>query len=197
MMVPGRISRRIIASAGAVAMALLIFSCSGEEDGGKASGEDSTADIVADIRGQAGAENTFRGSVSDVTFRTLDGGEKKISDFGRKILFVNYIATWNEDSRKIVPIMNEVQRKFHANVIVLGIIIDAKSASQARIFGKTSGVKFELLLPGGAPGRFGAPAKLPTSHLVTRDNYLLTSFEGLFMAKQYEDMIKAMYRRRM
>jgi thiol-disulfide isomerase/thioredoxin len=178
-------------------MAFLIFSCSGEEDGGRASGEDTTAEIGADIQGQDGAENNYRGSVSDVTFRTLDGGEKKISDYGREILFINYLATWNEDSRKIVPIMNEVQRKFHANVIVLGIITDAKSASQARVFGKTFGVKFELLLPGGDPGRFGAPNKLPTSHIVTRDDYLFTSFEGLFRAKQYEDMIKAMYRRRM
>ena len=93
--------------------------------------------------------------------------------------------------------MNEVQRKFHKNVTVLGVVTDVKSASQARSWGKTNGVKFDLLLPGGDPGRFGRTSKLPTSHIVTRDNYLIMSFEGLYKAKQYEESILALYRARM
>lgn len=178
-------------------MAFLILSCSGDGDGGEKAENGAATENNPDVQAEAGGENTYKGSVGDVTFKTLGGTEKKISDYGREILFVNYIATWNEDSKKLVPIMNEVQRKFHANVIVLGVVTDVKSASQARRFAKANGVKFDLLLPGGNPGKFGAPSKLPTSHVVTRDNYLLTSFEGLFAARKYEDMIKSMYRRRM
>ncbi len=197
MTLPGRSNRRIIAAAGVAAMALLVLSCSGEGDGGKTSGGDTAAESGSDAEVQDAAENTYKGSVSKVTFRTLSGGEKKISDYGNKILVVNYIATWNEDSRKLVPIMNEVQRKFHANVTVLGVVTDVKSAGQVHAFINAHDVKFELLLPGGHPGRFGNPGKLPTSHIVTRDDYLLSSFEGLFRAKKYEEMILAMYRRRM
>jgi cytochrome c biogenesis protein CcmG/thiol:disulfide interchange protein DsbE len=146
-------------------------------------------------RGRPGPRR--QGSVADVTFRTLDGREKKISDYGRKILVVNYMATWNEDSRKLVPIMNEVQRKFHLNVTVIGVLTDLKDSARVNSFIKTNDVKFEVLLPGGDPGRFGRPRKLPTSHIVTRDDYLLTTFAGLFRADKYEDMILAMYRRRM
>jgi len=197
MIAPGRFNRRITAVAGAAAMIFLILSCSGEGDGGKRSGGDTAVESGSDTDVQDVAENTYKGSVADVTFRTLGGSEKKITDYGNKILVVNYLATWNEDSKKLVPIMNEVQRKFHANVIVLGVVIDIKSAGQMQVFKKAHDVKFELLLPGGDPGRFGNASKLPTSHIVTRDDYLLSSFKGLFRAKKYEEMILAMYRRRM
>jgi len=195
MMVFGRRSGKTAVLAVAAGIALLAVSCSGGKDGGE-TGE-AGAGSEQTPGGQAPAENTYKGSVSDVAFRTLDGGEKKIADYGRKILVVNYMATWNEDSKKLVPIMNEVQRKFHLNVTVIGVITDLKDPAQVKAFMKNNDVKFEMLLPEGDPGRFGPPRKLPTSHIVTRDDYLLSTFEGLFRADKYEDMILAMYRRRM
>ena len=192
MMLRGRSGRRFACAAAAVVAALILFSCSGEGDSGDTAAESAPAGSE-----QPAVEYRHKGSVTNVTFRALDGSEKKVSDYGRMILVVNYIATWNEDSKSLIPVMNEVQRKFHANVVVLGILTDVKSTGQAQAFRNTSGVKFELLLPGGDPGRFGKASKLPTSHIVTREDYLLSSFEGLHRAKQYEDYILAMYRRRM
>ena len=196
MMSFGIFDRKFTAAAGAAAVALLLLSCSGGGESGDKGGEQAAEKVSGD-QGKAADEVVFKGSVSEVTFRTLDGGEVKVSDYGRKILYINYLATWNADCKKIIPIMNEVQRKVHANVTVLGVITDVKSAAQAKAFGKTNNVKFDLLLPGGDPGKFGNPRKLPTSHVVTRENYLLNSFEGLNRAGEYEEMILAMYRRRM
>jgi thiol-disulfide isomerase/thioredoxin len=196
MMSSGSFNRKFTAAAGAAAVALLLLSCSGGGESGDKGGDQVSEDVKTG-QGQAVDEAVFKGSVSDVTFKTLEGGEIRISDYGRKILYINYLATWNADCKKIIPIMNEVQRKFHKNVTVLGVMTDVKSAAQARSFGKANNVKFDLLLPGGAPGKLGKPKRLPTSHVVTRDNYLLNSFEGLQRAGEYEEMILAMYRRRM
>ncbi|MCK4550253.1 MAG: hypothetical protein KAU49_08775, partial [Candidatus Krumholzibacteria bacterium] len=145
----------------------------------------------------AAAETAGKRSVSDVTFVTLGGEEKKISDYGRMILLVNYIETWNSDSKKLVPIMNEVQRKFGRNVTVLGIVTGKGGASAARSFVKANDVRFEVLLPGGDPGLFGRARRLPTTHVVTREDELFYRLEGLHYQKKYEDVILAMYRRRM
>ncbi len=184
--------RKIGTAACALAVALFVISCSGEGDGG-----DTAVETGSSGQQPAAAENTYKGNVSDVTFRTLDGDEKKLSDYGPKLMVVNYLATWNEDSKKLVPIMNEMWRKFGGNVIVLGVVVDVKSAAQAKAFGKSTDMKFELLMPGGHSGRFGTPGKLPTSYFVTKDDHFLSSFEGLVREKQYEDMIRMMRVRRM
>jgi len=192
-----RLSGRRSACTAAAALFLLALSCSGGEeksDAGKAAGTEEAGTAAAT---DSAAGNTYKGSVADVTFMVPGGGEKRISDYGQKILVVNYMATWNEDSRKLLPIMNEVQRKFQRNVTVIGVITDLEDPAQVSSFIRMNDVKFEVLLPAGDPGRFGPPRKLPTSHIVTRDDFLLTSFEGLFTARKYEDMILAMYRRRM
>jgi thiol-disulfide isomerase/thioredoxin len=185
--------RRGISLAAALALAAILSCSGGEKQEGETAGNEERGTVSETAEGV----NTYKGSVADVTLRTLDGTEKKISDFGDMILFVNYLASWNEDSKKLVPIMNEVQRKFFKNVVVIGIVDDAKNASQARAFKSNNDVKFELFLPAGPTGKFGKTRRYPTSHVVTREDYLLTTFEGLFRDTKYEDMILAMYRRRM
>lgn len=175
-----------------LAAAFLLVSCSGEGDGAKSPADDSDA-----LKAPASADTARAWSVSDVTFVTLGGKEKKISDYGRKILLVNYIETWNTDSKKLVPIMNEVQRKFGKNVTVLGIVTDKVGVSAVRSFINANDVRFEVLLPGGDPGFFGRASVLPTTHAVTREDVIFHRLEGLHYQKQYEDVILAMYRRRL
>jgi hypothetical protein len=186
MMELGRTGRFFTAAATAAAVAFLLLSCSGDSgDGGKPAGDTSAGD------------SPKKGIVSDVTFRTLDGGERKISDYGRMILMVNFMETWNADSKKLIPIMNEVQRKFHANVVVLGVITDVQNTGQAAAFRKANDIKFEIVLPGEDTGWFGKPRRLPTTYVVTREDLIFDRFEGLQRTEHYEEYILAMYRRRM
>lgn len=182
----GRTGRFFTAAATAAAVAFLLLSCSGDGGDGEKSAEDTSA-----------AADQNKGVVSDVTFRTLDGGERKISDYGRKILMVNFIETWNVDSKKLIPIMNEVQRKFHANVVVLGVIMDVQNEGQATAFKKANDVKFEIVLPGEDTGWFGTPRRLPTTYVVTREDVIFDRFEGLQRNDHYDEYVLAMYRRRM
>lgn len=186
------ISRDSAALAVSLVAAFLLISCSGDGDGANTSADDSDT-----TQAPAAADTLDIRPVSDVTFVTLEGGKKKISDFGGKILLVNYIETWNTDSKKLIPIMNEIQRKRKVNVTVLGIITDNRGVSAAKLFKKDYDVQFEVLLPGGHPGHFGRPRRLPTTHVVTREGDLFYSFKRLHTRKQYNDLILGMYRRRM
>lgn len=185
-------SNALIVSLVAAAAAFLLVSCSGDGDGAKTPADDSDTGKAPTATETAGAR-----AVSDVSFVTLGGEEKKISDYSRTILLVNYIETWNSDSKKLVPIMNEVQRKFGRNVTVLGIVTGRGNASAAKSFVKANDVRFEVLLPGGDPGLFGRASKLPTAHFVTMEYELYYTFKRLHSQKQYEDVILGMYRRRL
>ena len=171
-----------------VILVMALLSCSGGGDGGEGAGEQAA---------DSSAAAPEPGLVSDVTFRNLDGDVVRLSDYGRKILMVNYMETWHADSKALVPIMNEVQRKFFANVVVIGILTDVKSAALAKVFVEKNGVKFEVMLPHGDPGNFGMPGKLPTTHVVTREDQIIGRFDGLHRAKKYEGFILSMYKRRM
>ena len=173
-----------------VIAALALLSCSGGGDGEEKAAERAAENAADSIAPAAGL-------VSDVTFRNLDGDIVRISDYGRKILMVNWMETWNADSKALVPIMNTCQFKFHVSVTVLGVLTDVESAAQARSFAEANGVKFEILLPHGDPGLFGKPRKLPTTHIVTREDAIIKRFDGLHRGKQYEEFILAMYRRHM
>ncbi len=178
-------------SLAAAAAVFLLVSCSGDGDGAKTPADDSDTGKAPAVAERSGAR-----SVSNVTFVTLGGEDKKISDYGRMILLVNYIETWNSDSKKLVPIMNEVQRKFGRNVTVLGIVTGKGGASAAKSFVIANDVRFELLLPGGDPGLFGRASRLPTTHFVTMEYELYYTFKRLHTQKQYEDVIHGMYGRR-
>ena len=167
--------------------ALGLFSCSGN---GEWEGQPAENASESESRPAPGL-------VSDVTFKNLDGDIVRISDYGRKILMVNWMETWNADSKALIPIMNTCQRKYHVSTTVLGVLTDVKSVAQARSFAQANGVKFELLLPHGDPGLFGRPGKLPTTHIVTREDEIIKRFDGLHRGKQYEEFILAMYRRHM
>lgn len=169
-------------------MALLI-SCSGSGDGG-GTDEQTPAETGAE-GGETG------GPAADITFRTLDGGEKSLADYSGKILFVNYMASWSADSKKLVPIMNDIQRKFRAHVTVIGVMTDDGGVGPARSFMGQNDIRFEVLLPGGDAGRIGTIAKLPTTIVFKRDGSIFYRFLGLQRYKAYEDFIYGMYRRRM
>jgi hypothetical protein len=190
-------SSRLLAVSTVFLSTLLLLSCSGEKSREKQSPGDEPKEtdsrsLESPVDGGGGPV-----SVSDISFKTIDGTEKKISDYGRKILLVNYMAVWNRDSKDLVPVMNEIQRKFKSSVTVIGVLMDVKNPAEIKTFKRAQEAIFDILIPSGDQGPFGRPRKLPTTHVVTRDDQIYHRFDGLHKQKQYEEFILKMYRRRM
>ncbi len=138
------------------------------------------------------------GDFAGVELRALDGRTVKISDYSGKILFVTFLATWQEDSRKIIPILNEIQRKFGKNVKVLAIAMDKQGTPALGTMLAGRDVKFDAFADGETAAReFGSARDLPVTYILMRDGRLYKRIDGLTRQKQYEEYIIEMFGKRL
>jgi hypothetical protein len=180
MMVTGRYLRGVLVTA-AAALALSFPGCGGESGNG---GEKTPPAASGSVTKTAG---------SGPVFVTLEGKPRRLSDYRGRIVVVNYIAAWNNDSKELVGIMNEIDRRNHENVAVIGVLVGASGPAQARTFSTGNDVRFEILLQ----DRKIPVGKLPTTNIYTRDGKLYYSFEGLQREMRYADLLARMRKRRM
>lgn len=138
------------------------------------------------------------GDFSGVELHALDGRTVTISDYSGKILFVTFLATWQEDSKKMVPILNEIQRKFGRNVQVLAVAMDKLGTPALGTMLSGKDVRFDAFADGeAAAGEFGSARDLPVTYILMRDGKLYKRIDGLTRQKQYEEYIIEMFRKRL
>jgi thiol-disulfide isomerase/thioredoxin len=136
--------------------------------------------------------------LSGVELHALDGRTVTISDYSGKILFVTFLATWQEDSKKMIPILNEIQRKFGKNVQVLAIATDRQGTPALGTMLAGRDARFDAFCDGEAAAReFGSARDLPVTYILMRDGTLYKRIDGLTRQKQYEEYILEMYRKRL
>jgi thiol-disulfide isomerase/thioredoxin len=180
--------RRGIGPVAAVLAALLAAGCGGGRDDAETGS--GAPDTSASVRGAEG--------LAAVTFRGVDGSTHSIADYKGRILVINIVASWHDDSRAIVEIMNEIQHKFKANVDVIAVTLDDRGAQGARQYAQQTGATFDVFV-GGDPVRraFGTPGRLPTTYVLMRDSTEFAELEGLHRYIYYHNTIIKMYQQRL
>ncbi|MBN2070528.1 MAG: TlpA family protein disulfide reductase [Candidatus Krumholzibacteriota bacterium] len=166
-------------------MATVLAGCSRDDNGGKeSSGEAQTPMVKRDPNNK-----------SDVILRRIDGSTTRVSDYGGKFLFVTFFATWNIDSQKMIPIMNNIQKKYYKNVDVIGVSLDSKNPGVLKTFLIRNPATFEIMVDGERTANaFGGARNLPVTYILLRDGTVATKLEGLYKGKKYEEAILALYR---
>ncbi|MDD3643299.1 MAG: TlpA disulfide reductase family protein, partial [Candidatus Krumholzibacteria bacterium] len=160
--------------------------CGGGEGGGGEGGPDT-------MRAERSAEG-----LASVTLEGVEGPDRSIADYQGRILVVNLVATWNSDSKAIVEIMNEIQRKFRRNVTVIAVALDDRGVEGVRSFAGETGPDFDVFLGGdSAAAGFGAPRRFPTTFVLTRDAKVYAKIEGLKRYDYYHNVIISMFQKRM
>lgn len=175
-------------AAAAALFLLLAAGCGGGKDGGEAGGG-----------ARDGAEAASpAGGIASVTLRGIDGPDRSIADYEGRILVVNLVATWNNDSKDLVGIMNEIQRGFRRNVDVIAVALDDRGPEGARMFARQTGAAFDVFLGGDSVRReFGRPSKFPTTYVLTRDARIFAKIEGLQRYDYYHNTLIRMYQQRL
>ncbi len=135
---------------------------------------------------------------SDVVLKRMDGSISRVSDYSGKFLFVTFWASWNNESREMIPIMSEIQKKFKKNVTVIGISMDTKSMGSLKSFLSNNSVKFDVFVDGERTANiFGGVKRLPTTYILLRDGKIANKIEGLKKRKNYEEAIISLYVQRL
>jgi thiol-disulfide isomerase/thioredoxin len=133
--------------------------------------------------------------LSGVRLKKLDGTITSVGDYSGKILYITFFATWHEDSQKVIPIMHEIQRKFHKNVQVLAVAMDKQGASMVKAWLADKEVNFEVFIDGEKTANaIGGVRKLPTTYIVLRDGEFFHRINGLTRRRDYENIILSMFR---
>jgi len=98
----------------------------------------SPSEFPAYVKKELYAKNDFRGK----EFKTLQFGEvlkgkaPVAKDLKGKVLLIDFWATWCGPCRVVIPEMNEWQKKFAKDLVIVGVS-DEKSATVTEFMGKT------------------------------------------------------------
>jgi cytochrome c biogenesis protein CcmG, thiol:disulfide interchange protein DsbE len=127
----------------------------------------------------------------DVTLRAADGSTVKLQSYQGKIVFLNFFATWNGDSRQEIPILNNLAAEFaRYDVVVLGVAIDTNGPGALSAFLDTNPVKYPVFYNGSeVVPKFGGVRKLPATIILARDGRIFKRALGLQTGRDFEDTI--------
>ncbi|MBI2821462.1 MAG: redoxin domain-containing protein [Acidobacteria bacterium] len=108
----------------------------------------------------------------------LQGESKRLSDYGGKIVLVNFWATWCAPCRDEIPGLIDVYREKQSHFEILGIA-EESNVNDIEAFVKEMGIEYPILID--PKGRIGEQYRLfayPTSYLFAPDGTLVRQYTG-------------------
>lgn len=176
-------------SASVLLFAVLLFvgACSGEKTEGD-------ADAGADER-----EAASLGTVPpDLVLHGIDGRSMSMRDFAGEIVVMNFWATWNNDSRELLDIMNAIHRRYSRRYKFIAVAMDEGGSHVIKSYMREHPIALDVFVNGEEAARsFGGIAKLPTTIVILRDGRILRRMDGLYRRKRYENLLDGIIRRRL
>lgn len=109
---------------------------------------------------------------------TIDGSHFSLPASRGHVLLVNFFATWCENCRAELPLLQRTWTANHAQGLDI-VTVDYSDTGDARAFLRSSGVTFPALLdPSSAVGHAYLVSDLPVTFFVGRDGRLVQAFHG-------------------
>ena len=98
--------------------------------------------------------------------------------FHGKVVYVDFWASWCGPCRESFPFMNELQKDFPNELVVLGVSVDAEKADAERFLAKTP-AEFSLAIDttGVCPKEFAVKG-MPSTYILGPQGQLLFSHKG-------------------
>lgn len=106
-------------------------------------------------------------------------GRINLADFKGKVIYLDFWASWCGPCRKSFPWMNDLQKKYaDQGLVILGVNLDA-NPQDAHTFLQKIPATFRIAFdaPGDTPKRFGVQG-MPTSVIINRDGKLVEKHTG-------------------
>jgi thiol-disulfide isomerase/thioredoxin len=130
----------------------------------------------------------------NVKLKRPDGSIVRLSSLKGKIIMVNFVASWNNDSRNLIPIMNKLMRGFKGQVVVIGILLDENaSAKSINALQGDYNIEFPVYLNGlEVANDFGGVKTPPTSYIIGRMGNVIHRIDGLKDKRYYQKQLEAL-----
>ena len=105
-------------------------------------------------------------------------GKINLSDYKGKVVYLDFWASWCGPCRASFPFMNELQKEFANDVVIVGVSVDSE-VKDAKSFLADTPAAFQLAIDtqGVCPQEFGVKG-MPSSYIFDRNGELVYSHEG-------------------
>src|SRR5260370_41518483 len=105
----------------------------------------------------------------DFALRSMDGKNRRMSEFRGQVVLVNFWARWAGDSRQEMAALDRINTTYsRAGLVVLGVSVD-EDLGRAREFAQAMKVSYPLMFDTGSSiGRDYLLEKMPMTILVDR-----------------------------
>jgi peroxiredoxin len=95
--------------------------------------------------GSPAAESLLGKPAPDFVLRSMDGTNRRLSEFRGQVVLVNFWARWAGDSRREMPALDRINTTYgRAGLVVLGVAVDEDSR-RAREFAEAMKVGYPIL----------------------------------------------------
>src|SRR5450432_2240158 len=133
----------------------------------------------------------------DFALRSMDGKNRRLSEFRGQVVLVNFWARWAGDSRQEMPALDRINTTYQrAGLIVLGVSVD-EDLARAVEFAGSMHVSYPVLFDTGASlGRDYSLQRMPMTLLVDRAGVVRYSSAGFKRGDErvFLDQIRALLR---
>jgi peroxiredoxin len=128
----------------------------------------------------------------------LNGQTVSLSDYRGKAVLLNFWATWCPDCREEFPVLEALQRRFHAEGLeVLAASVDDSGRKAVLPFVARQSPTFTILLADPAAAKAYGIRGIPATFLIGPDGVVARRYIGAVELRRLEnDIVKVLPRRR-
>ena len=124
---------------------------------------------------------------------TSDRGTKlSRTDFGGKLLVLNFWATWCPPCVAEIPGYIALQKKYAAQgLVIIGISMDRRGPAAVEQFAAARGINYTIVMGDDASAEaFGGIEALPTTFLINRQGVIVHRKIGAVATEEYEKLVQ-------
>src|ERR1700682_872013 len=123
----------------------------------------------------------------------ISGATVSLANWGGKVIFVNFWATWCPPCREEVPELIALQKRYGSSLQIVGISEDDDPAASVLKFAKQSGINYPIVMatPEVIAAYGGVPA-LPTTFVIDTQGRVVEKHAGLHPIDAYVMEIRAL-----
>ena len=159
---------------------------------GSSNGNSTTPSAPVKAAVAAQSDNNELPSAPDFTLPDLEGGQRSLSDYKDKVVFVNFWATWCPPCRAEIPYFIDLVSQYgDQGFVVLGIALDPREFEKVSPFVKQMGINYPVVLDkNGVSNLYGGISSIPTTFVINRDGKVVDQIVGSRPKSEFEKIIK-------
>ena len=127
-----------------------------------------------------------------LSFRDLNGGRIRLSDYKGKVVLLNFWATWCQPCRAEIPELVKKQREYqNLGLRIIGITYPPESISRVKRFARKLRVNYTIALgTKRTKSLFTSSETLPMTVIIDREGNIREEIEGILFSDEFDQKVK-------